>query len=111
MKMFLRSWATTAGFTGSALAADLARAPIYKAPPMAVAHSWTGCYIGAGGGYGMYNVDHSQRQTTTGAGLTINETSGGPGWMAAGPIGCDYQFSDAWVARVFSAFHPPFSPH
>src|ERR1700737_1450052 len=86
MKKLLLSMAITAGFAGSALAADMApRAPIYKAPPPMV-HTWTGCYIGAGGGYGMYNVDHSQRSTTTGAGLTINETSGGRGWLATGQV-------------------------
>src|SRR5258708_5239759 len=104
MKMFLRSWATTAGFTGSALAADLARAPIYKAPPMAVAHSWTGCWIGTGGGYSMYNVEHSQRQTTTGSGFTINQTTGRRGWEATGALGCDYQFNDRWVVGVFGDF-------
>src|SRR6266581_1799723 len=63
MKKLLLSMAITAGFAGSALAADMApRTPIYKAPPPMV-HSWTGCYIGAGGGYGMYNVDHNERST------------------------------------------------
>jgi outer membrane immunogenic protein len=104
MKKLLLSMAITAGFAGSALAADMApRTPIYKAPPPVV-HSWTGCYIAAGGGYGMYNVDHSQRQTTTGTGLTINETSGGRGWLATGQVGCDYQFNDRWVVGVFGDF-------
>jgi outer membrane immunogenic protein len=104
MKKLLLSIAMTAGFAGSALAADLgARAPIAKAPPPLV-HSWSGCYIGAGGGYGMYNVEHSQRSATTGVGLTINETSGGRGWMATGQIGCDYQFSDRWVVGLFGDF-------
>jgi len=104
MKKLLLSMAITAGFAGSALAADLGRAPAYKAPPMAVAHTWTGCYIGAGGGYGMYNVEHSQRATVGGAGLTINETSGGRGWLATGQVGCDYQFNDRWVVGVFGDF-------
>jgi outer membrane immunogenic protein len=108
MKKLLVSMAITAGFAGSAFAADLARAPAYKAPPMAVAHTWTGCYIGAGGGYGMYNVDHSQRTTAGGAGLTIDETSGGRGWMATGQVGCDYQFNDRWVVGVFGDFDATF---
>jgi outer membrane immunogenic protein len=108
MKKLLLSMAITAGFAGSALAADLGRAPAYKAPPMAVAHTWSGCYIGAGGGYGMYNVDHSQRITANGAGLTINETSGGRGWMATGQVGCDYQFNDRWVVGVFGDFDATF---
>jgi outer membrane immunogenic protein len=108
MKKLLLSMAVTAGFAGSALAADMApRTPIYKAPPPVV-HTWTGCYIGAGGGYGMFNVDHSQRNTTTGAGVTINETSGGRGWLATGQVGCDYQFNDRWVVGVFGDFDATF---
>src|SRR3954468_4016983 len=104
MKKLLLSIAMTAGFAGSALAADMAaRAPITKAPPPVI-HSWTGCYIGAGGGYGMYNVEHSQRSTTTGIGATINETAGGRGWLATGQVGCDYQFNDRWVVGVFGDF-------
>jgi outer membrane immunogenic protein len=104
MKKLLLSMAITAGFAGSALAADMApRTPIYKAPPP-VAHTWTGCYIGAGGGYGMYNVEHSQRVTTTGVGATINQTAGGRGWLATGQVGCDYQFNDRWVVGVFGDF-------
>jgi outer membrane immunogenic protein len=47
---------------GPAVAADMpAKAPmLMKAPPMA--YSWTGCYLDAGAGYGMWNQDHS---TTT----------------------------------------------
>jgi outer membrane immunogenic protein len=104
MKKLLLSMAITAGFAGSALAADMApRTPIYKAPPP-VAQTWTGCYIGAGGGYGMYNVEHSQRDSVTGVGLTINETSGGRGWLVTGQVGCDYQFNDRWVVGVFGDF-------
>ncbi len=42
---------------GSAMAADMpVKAPmLMKAPPPA--YSWTGCYIGGGGGYGMWNQD------------------------------------------------------
>ena len=83
MKKFLLSMAITAGFAGSALAADLGRAPIYKAPaPVAVAN-WTGCYIGAGGGYGMFNQDH---RTLDPAGIPFagqagTVTTGGRGWF------------------------------
>src|SRR4051794_41987363 len=104
MKKLLLSMAIPAGFASSALAADLGRAPAYKAPPMAVAHSWTGCYIGAGGGYGMYNVEHSQRDSLTGVGTTINATSGGRGWLATGQGGRDYQFNDRWGVGLFGDF-------
>jgi len=104
MKKLLLSMAITAGFAGSALAADMApRTPIYKAPAP-IAQTWTGCWIGAGGGYSMYNVEHSQRVTATGAGFTINQTTGGRGWLATGAVGCDYQFNDRWVVGVFGDF-------
>src|SRR5947209_20308444 len=36
---------------GSAMAADMAVKPVYKAPVMApIAFSWTGCYMGANAG-------------------------------------------------------------
>ena len=37
-------------------AADIAR-PALKAPPPAPIYSWTGCYVGIGGGYGLYNEE------------------------------------------------------
>jgi outer membrane immunogenic protein len=48
---------TTLAFLGLAdlsLAADL---PIKAPPPVAPVTNWTGCYVGAGFGYGMYNDD------------------------------------------------------
>ena len=52
-KKLLIAIAMLGAAAGSAGAADLAR-PIYKAPIVAAvpAFSWTGCYIGAHGGYG-----------------------------------------------------------
>src|SRR5690348_9975881 len=56
-KLALALLTTTAAFTGSAFAADLPmKAPAPYAAP-APAFSWTGCYIGAGGGYGMWNQE------------------------------------------------------
>ena len=43
---------------GNAMAADMAvKAPIMKAPPMPV-YNWTGCWLGGGGGYGMWNQEN-----------------------------------------------------
>lgn len=76
---------------GSAQAADLPMpAPVYKVPPAPV-YSWTGCYIGGGGGYGMWNQDSFV--TVGGAPLTASETGGGAGWFGQGQVGCDYQFT------------------
>ena len=43
-----------AAFTGSAVAADM---PMKAPAPVATVTNWTGCYVGAGLGYGMYNDD------------------------------------------------------
>src|SRR5437899_3337111 len=43
---------------GSAVAADM-RMPVKAPPPVAplAAYNWTGCYVGAGGGYGMFDQE------------------------------------------------------
>ena len=53
MKRILFSVATVVAMAAPALAADL-RAPVMKAPPMAVTN-WTGCYLAGGGGYGLWD--------------------------------------------------------
>src|SRR5450830_1220221 len=58
MKKFAIAITAVAAFTGSAVAADMpVRAPYIA--PVVTAYNWTGCYVGAGGGYGMYNQDLS----------------------------------------------------
>lgn len=83
---------TGALVAGPAMAADLGmpvKAP-YAPPPPAV--SWTGCYIDAGGGYGMWN-QNAYGETDPGlAPLTNTFSSGGQGWLARFGGGCDYQF-------------------
>jgi len=82
--------------SGSALAADLPPAPVYKAaPPPAPAYNWSGCYLDAGFGYGMYNGDHNTETIAPAApalvALSVTETSGGRGWLGRFGGGCDYQ--------------------
>ncbi len=90
MKKFVLALLATAAFTGSALAADMAPRPYAKAPAMVAAPSWTGCYIGAGWGYGMLD---DERYVTTSRGLTRpTTTSAGKGWLGSVGGGCDYQF-------------------
>jgi outer membrane immunogenic protein len=104
MKKFLL--ATTAAFAfsaGSAAAADLAK-PVYKtAPPPPPVYSWTGFYVGAGFGYGMYNADHATLNAA-GVALTSNATAGGRGYFGTVLVGGDYQFSDRIVAGVFADY-------
>ena len=75
MKKLLVAMAVTAGFTSTALAADMAvRTPVYKAPPPVAVTSWTGCYVGGGGGYGMYNQQVSTVGVTGGAITRVDRT-------------------------------------
>jgi outer membrane immunogenic protein len=101
MKKILASFAITAALAGSAIAADL---PI-KARPMApapvVATNWTGCYVGAGGGYGMWNQDHRTLDPQFVPFATLEQTHGGRGWFGTVQVGCDYQVAPRWVIGAF----------
>ena len=90
---------------GSALAADLRSSlPVYKAPPPPTpVYSWTGFYLGAGTGTGLFNADTSV-QFAGGAPLAGTNTEGGRGWLGTGVAGVDYQFSDHIVAGVLGDF-------
>jgi len=61
MKKLAIAFTALAAFSAPALAADMAvKAPLRPAP-LAYAPSWTGCYVGGGGGYGLWdqeNVGH-----------------------------------------------------
>ena len=85
---------------GSALAADL---PVRKAPviaPPVVRTTWTGCYVGAGGGYGMWNQEN-QTVDALGVPYDLITTNGGRGWFGTVQVGCDYQFGPNWVIGAF----------
>jgi outer membrane immunogenic protein len=88
---------------GSASAADLS---IYnKAPPPAF--SWSGCYIGGQSGLGAGHTTWKDASTAgdidgNGAFSTANtDMSGG---LAGGQLGCDYQYSSAWVFGLSGMF-------
>jgi len=101
MKKLLASMAITAGFAGSAIAADLPMKAAPMAPAQVVAASWTGCYVGAGGGYGMF-VQRHHTVNAVGLPVTVGETdTGGKGWFGTVQVGCDYQFADRWVVGAF----------
>jgi outer membrane immunogenic protein len=106
--IYLGSVALAVLIAGPAMAADLlVRAPAHKAPPatvVATAYNWTGFYVGAGFGYGMYNADHMQFDDATGVLLSTNATAGGRGWFGTVLVGADYQFSDRIVAGAFADY-------
>jgi outer membrane immunogenic protein len=78
----------------SANAADLPMPSlIYKTAPPATANIWTGCYLGGGGGYGLWNQDTALETNPGNVVLSGTTTNGGRGWFAQGQVGCDYQFA------------------
>ena len=81
---------------GSAMAADMSvKAPIMRAPPPAF--SWTGCYIGAGGGYGLWNQENFHETDPGHVATSQTTTAGGRGWFGTVQVGCDYQIAPSWV--------------
>ena len=108
-KILLGSVATGALVAaGSASAADLGPRPAYKAPPMVApvpAFSWTGCFIGAHGGWGWGKKDVTEVGFTRITGPVTN--SGGidtSGAIFGGQIGCDYQFAGNFVVGIQGDF-------
>ena len=98
-KLLLAATALIALVAGNpASAADMAvraAAP----PPAAPISNWTGLYVGAGWGYGMYNLD--TQVNPAGLPFSASETLGGRGWLGTVTVGGDYQLNN-WV--VLGAF-------
>jgi outer membrane immunogenic protein len=87
---------------GSASAADMripAKAP---APTPVVTYHWTGCYVGAGGGYGMF--DQESQFIDTGVAVGLTSDNGGRGWFGTVQVGCDYQVGSSFVIGVFGDY-------
>jgi outer membrane immunogenic protein len=93
---------------GSAHAADLGSRPVYKAAPVVPpvpAFSWTGCYVGAHGGWGWGRHEIKQATTFCSAGTFATagtiDTSGA---IFGGQLGCDYQFAGNFVIGLRGTF-------
>src|SRR4030088_1788721 len=86
---------------GSASAADLPARTYTKAPMMAPIYNWTGFYIHAGGGYGMWDANQDTR-TLAGTVLSISQKSGGDGYFGTVGAGYDWQVSQSWVGGIFA---------
>jgi outer membrane immunogenic protein len=94
MKKVIVALVAAAAFTGPALAADMAAKAPMRAAPVAYAPSWTGCYVGGGGGYGMFTQENvTYLPTVPRTDLTSQWDTGGRGWFGTVQGGCDYQFS------------------
>ena len=83
-------------------AAPVVGAPVYKAPSaIAPASNWTGFYIGAGWGRGMWNQDFVLTETTGTPSDSVETTGGGRGWLGTVTAGFDYQFASNIIIGVF----------
>ena len=76
-------------------------------PPAPPPPTFTGCYVNGGGGYGLWNIDHSGE--FNGTQVTTETTSGGRGWLGRVGGGCDYQFTGGgfwgnWVVGAFADY-------
>jgi outer membrane immunogenic protein len=104
-KILLGSVATGALVAaGSASAADLGTRPVYKAAPVVApipVFSWTGCFVGAHGGWGWGKKDVTKASTFSSTHPRSNsgsmDTSGA---IFGGQVGCDYQFASNFVIGV-----------
>jgi outer membrane immunogenic protein len=107
MRKLLLSSAALLALIGAANAADLpapARAP-YVAPAVVAPPSWTGFYVGAGWGYGVWDMNSSVIASGVSQGTTNN---GGRGWLGMADVGYDYQFALGGfnlVAGVFGDYN------
>jgi outer membrane immunogenic protein len=92
-------------FVASAIAADLpVGGPAYN-PPLPPAYSWTGFYIAAGAGYGMWASDTTTvNPTTGGCVLCITQSQGGKGWFGTVGAGIDFQVSERIVLGVLADY-------
>lgn len=104
MKKLALALTAVAAMTGAASAADLAARPYTKAPAVAPAPvtSWTGCYVGAGGGGAMTTNDNNLVDPVAGP-LTPNQNNGASGWFGTVQVGCDYQFNN-FVVGAFADY-------
>jgi outer membrane immunogenic protein len=101
-KLALHVTAISLMLAGAASAADLRRPMPVKAPAPApvVAYNWTGCYVGAGGGYGMFDQESRFVDPPF---VTLHNDNGGRGWFGTVQVGCDYQVGGPF-ALVIGAF-------
>jgi outer membrane immunogenic protein len=104
MKKLIIALTAVAAFSAPALAADMAAKAPMRAAPVAYAPSWTGCYVGGGGGYGMYDIESQVVATATGLPINRKFDQGGRGYIGTLQAGCDYQFPIGSHQFVVGAF-------
>jgi outer membrane immunogenic protein len=97
MRRILCAALAVAALVGPSFAADLAR-PYYRAPSLAAAFGWTGCYIGGdvGGAWSDQDVLNNSPYNQGGVTGTISASRATGG----GYVGCNYQWTPAWVIGI-----------
>jgi outer membrane immunogenic protein len=104
MKKLLLATAAAAPLLAASLAnaADLGVRAVAAPAPVVPVYTWTGLYVGAGWGYGMYNLD------TTASVLpplfSVSQTLGGRGWLGTAVVGGDYQLNNWLVLGAFGDY-------
>ena len=92
---------------GVASAADMG-VPYKAPPPPPPAVSWTGCYVDAGYGYGLWDQRQYQETFPGLAPTSATVDSGGKGWLGRFGGGCDYQLGGMglsnWVVGAFADY-------
>jgi outer membrane immunogenic protein len=73
------------------------------APPPRV-YTWSGCYINAGVGYGMWKLDHYGENLAPLTQLTSTVSSSGEPWIGTIGAGCDYQVGSRWLIGAFGDY-------
>ena len=101
MRKILLGTAALMALVSPALSADM-RAPVYKAPPAAVAAwGWTGCYAGGHAG-GLWTSKKDWIVRTPG-GAFFGQSLGGhdaDSFVGGVQAGCDYQFAGGFVIGI-----------
>jgi outer membrane immunogenic protein len=97
-KILLAGTALLTVASGSAMAADLSRAPapapVYTKAPIMPVFTWTGCYVGGNAGGLWAKKDWTSTPITAGT-SSVSISS----WLAGAQVGCNYQVS-AWVFGI-----------
>jgi outer membrane immunogenic protein len=108
MKRLALAVIASAAFVGSASAADIAATNFKALPPPVPVMTWTGCYVGGGGGYGLWNQENTFFQDPPSVpGRTMVEsthTDGGRGFLGTVSGGCDYQLLGSIVVGAFGDY-------
>ncbi|HMF23809.1 MAG TPA: outer membrane beta-barrel protein [Pseudolabrys sp.] len=108
MKIMLRTSVVLAAVAAasSAQAADMSAAPIYKAPPVIAASSWTGFYAGLGLGFRTARTDVTTTSVSVNGvfvnltGLPTSQPFDGAAFRASPYVGFNWQFAPQWIAGI-----------